>query len=1025
MKINSYGFCMFRRPLLSRDVLENFHAKIASDPSEFESQLRRIFSDPTLLEGLRVASGELYKMTETLLRDEHVSGKEKLLVSLYKFLIRMASRCTPFGLFAGYFTVETGPVTQISFATQSLVKRYSRLDASLLGALKTHILQKPGISAQLLFYPNSSLCRAGENFRFIKRLEDNCQTSFILSQTAMHPALEKLISKAKVGLLPSQLCKLLLDENLSAAGAKSYVKALIGSQILVSSIELNVTGQSYLSRLADTLSILRGTKTITKKINDIQKQLDQNASASQINMCLKSFLKTDHPLESTIQTTLNFQTENAQISQKVLSKLGTQISRIASLTQQAKSPELKDFTRRFTARYGQQPIPLLVALDYDYGIGYGALSRETQPELPLLAGIDHKTFINKSDADHPNDLADKLYQKAFTIASKRIVLSDALLAKQTNGADQGLPTSFYVLGSFHAASQLAMDKGDFLFELKGLSGPSALNLLTRFCTGDPSLSMHAEHIIKTEESQHANVIYAEIAHLPGGKASNIVQRPDLRDFEIVYLAESSKDNTNKISTADLWLSCPDGKNLVLNSAKLNKSIIPVLTTAHNYNAGLPVYRFLCDLSNQQNISLNWDWGQYQKAPFLPRVQYQQLVLSKASWLINHAPENEPNKIAWWKAIEKNLNTPRYFTIGHSDQTLLIDSKNERSLMLLAQMLKKEGHLRITETLEKTGEGLLRYKGEYFSNELVIPFHCTQPLKVSVPQKHILNYNQDKIIRDFTTGSQWLYVKICCAERLSDAVLTTALLPLASSLEKRRFIEKWFFIRYLDPQPHIRLRFYSRKKDFWLIVLKELHGLMGPLLKSGMVKSVHTDTYQRELERYPAKIYHRIESIFHSDSQAVGNCLAELAKDTGLRWQGALLGTDMMMKSLGFDLAGKISLIQTMHRQFSAELDPDGVKRRQMDQNYRAHKQQIIQIMQGQTPSVHHNLCSHFKRRTKLIKHLILHPALSESNAKSRLGSDLIHMFLNRWFDSQQRYQEFTVYHYLNKYYTYEMKSSKI
>lgn len=1026
MKLQPYGFCMVRRPILSRDVLEDFHARISANPNEFEPELRRIFSDPMILEGLALASGQLYALTKALLQNQPVSGKDKLLDSLYKFLIRMASRCTPFGLFAGYFTVQAGQSTQISFKSQSPTKKHSRLDASALGAIKAHILEKQSISSQLLFYPNSSLYRAGESYRYIKRLEQTQQTTFILTEAAFHPALEKLLNQAKNGLLPSQISKLLQGENLSAAGAQAYVKSLIAAQILLSSIELTVTGQDYLSHLSATLSTLKGAKALTRQIKGIQKQLDQNALPQEINGSLTEILKTEQPIESTVQTTLGFHTDTAQISQKVLSKLGSQLSRIGPLTRKAKSPELEDFTRRFAARYGQQPIPLLLALDYDYGAGYGALSSETQPALPLLSGIDQNKPYQNAEASEENDLAEALYQQTFTKAGQQIMLSDALLKKEESANKQQLPPSFYVLGSLHTCSQQALDEGDFLFELKGLAGPSAGNLLTRFCPGDPELTKKVRTIMKTEEAQNENMIYAEIAHLPGGKGSNIIQRPDLRDFEIVYLAKGSKEVKQSICTADLWLSCPDGKNLLLSSEKLNKQIVPVLTSAHHYSSGLPVYRFLCDLANQNSISFAWDWGRYQNASFLPRVQFQRLVLSKASWLLKDNPETQPaqSQTAWWKEIEEQRSIPRYFTAGYGDQTLLFDSENQFSLTLLAQMLKKEGNLRITESLEKPGEGLLADNAGYFSNEFVIPFHSAQQLTPTLPNQ-TQNYNPDRITRSFTAGTQWLYLKIYCAERLSDALITTVLFPQIRSLEKRRIIQKWFFIRYQDPEPHIRLRFYSKKKDFWMIVFKELHGLLEPLLKSGMVQSIHSDTYQRELERYPQKLYTQIESIFYSDSRAVVRSLKHTAQDAELCWQGALWAADLILDNLHLDLKGKLDLIQTMHRQFSAELDGEGFIRRKMDHNYRAQKQKITQTLETQKTPALKSLSTLFSRRTALIQRMIHKLTLMDSNLQARLGCDLIHLFFNRWFASNQRQQEFAIYHYLKKYYTSVLKINKM
>jgi hypothetical protein len=105
MSPQSYSFAVLRRPLLSKNLLFEFHRITAQDPSAFEATILAIFSDPLLLEALQLASPELYLATLQLLQNGAVSGKQKLLLTLYKYLIRLCYRCTPFGLFAGYFPV--------------------------------------------------------------------------------------------------------------------------------------------------------------------------------------------------------------------------------------------------------------------------------------------------------------------------------------------------------------------------------------------------------------------------------------------------------------------------------------------------------------------------------------------------------------------------------------------------------------------------------------------------------------------------------------------------------------------------------------------------------------------------------------------------------------------------------------------------------------------------------------------------------------------------------------------------------
>lgn len=1027
MKLQPYGFCMVRRPVLSRDVLGDFHARTTAGNAEFESELRRIFSDPALLEGLALSSGPLYELARLFVQNQTVNGKDKLLASLYKFLIRASSRPTPFGVFAGYFIAQVDAVTQIRFPSDKSVSIHNELDASALAGIQTHVLQDENIASRLFFTSNSSLYRVGQYYRYIQTQRGEVgQTTFVLTQTESDPVLDRLLSEAKKGMLQSELASLVQAEAYSAAESRDYVASLIEAQILVSSIGPGINGcNEYLNRLLDILHTTDTARAVAQKITGIQKELSESAPLSQVNASLSALTGRDHLLESTLHSTLRFNTDHATVSEKVLSRLGAQLGGVGCLARRADNPELEDFARRLFARYGQQKVPLMTALDYDYGIGYAALSSETQSVSPLLNGIETNQYA-QSSSPHTTDFVETVYALSHSATAGQVTLSD----RQLQGIKgNGLPSSFYVLGSFHAQSEKSLDKGDFLFELKGLAGPSAVNLMTRFCADDPQLTRYVTGISKTEQAVDNGLIYAQIAHLPAGKGANVVQRPDLTDVDITYLAGAGAKGKMSISPGDLWISCADGKNLVLSCPSLDRQIIPVLNSAHHYGNGLPVYRFLCDLANQYSISLAWDWGHYHSAAFLPRVQYRQIVLSKASWLVSaeQIGASAKTKRGWWKDVRHKLGTPRYFTAGQADQLLVFDSENEHSVALFEKMLKKEGKLRITESLEVPGHGLLGAHRQHFANEFVIPFQNTQRSRISAPPRldsGRYKHQITQIQQQFTVGSQWLYVKIYCSEKLSDALMTSILLPLLSQLENQNVIEKWFFIRYQDPDAHIRLRFYSENEDFWATVLRRLHKRIAPLLASGMVGSIHTDTYQRETERYAPEVYEQIESVFYADSRAVARSLKESAQDAELRWLGALLGTDLLLDSFGFDPGGKLDLTCVMHEQFSDQIDSQGTVRRQMDRNYRAQKAGIIEMMDRRTMPAGSRLIADFKDRDYQIRRMLDHQVFEGNDLKIRHCSDLIHLFLNRWFDTRQREQEFAVYHYLRKFYGSGLKQCK-
>src|SRR5262249_7768085 len=124
-------------------------------------------------------------------------------------------------------------------------------------------------------------------------------------------------------------------------------------------------------------------------------------------------------------------------------------------------------------------------------------------------------------------------------------------------------------------------------------------------------------------------------------------------------------------------------------------------------------------------------------------------------------------------------------------------------------------------------------------------------------------------RSFPPGSEWLYAKLYTGPATLDQVLREVVQPVVESALRSGAAERWFFIRYGDPDWHLRLRFQGRPGRLQGEVLPALQAAAAPLLADGRLWRFQFDTYEREIERYGGPVGIVLaEQLFHADSEAV-------------------------------------------------------------------------------------------------------------------------------------------------------------
>ncbi|KAB7727293.1 hypothetical protein F5984_21945 [Rudanella paleaurantiibacter] len=1034
--LHAGSFFLVRTPTLPLDELLEANAHIANAGlTGLADRMRQVYGQELMREAIYLASPELYAETERWLNGEKSSPDkvERLLYSLYKYYLRMTSRSTPYGLFAG---CATGTITHqpsaIRFADTKL-RKHVRLDMNYVAELASTLVRQPAIRSQLRFLPNNSLYQIGDQYRYVEYKLRNKNRSYLLAGVRASAYVSRVVEAAQGGKTIDQLAQMLVSDTIRLDQATAFVNQLIDSQILTSELEPTVTGPEFFGVLLDRLRQLDGTDELVEQLSNVKALLNGSDSPISRYLFIKDVVDrlTATQSKDLVQVDTYFATERANLNQNLLNELTQTANRLLEAGNRMKNNDLDEFKRRFSERWEEQEVPLLLALDNESGIGYGATGQGKADNLVLLKDLvipRQKRSSTPMNWTNEARLRQAVYTRFLGQNRQSVELTEADIDSIVDpDRPNRFPASMYMFGQLLAGSTEALDRGDYTFVYGNLFGPTAANLLGRFCHGDPALAQSVNDLLRQEEASQPEAIFAEIVHLPEARTGNVLLRPQLRDYEIAYMGRSAAPDSHCIGADDLLVSIQNDE-VVLRSKRLNRRIIPRLSTAHNFTQGIAVYRFLCDLQHQgYSQPFSWDWGVYRKEPHLPRISYQKFVLSYERWYLESKTyakslEKSPNPATFVAELRQSLGLPRWVVLHEGDNDLPLDLDCFAAGQILVDKLKKKDII-LFEHLQTVDQCFVGDKNGTYCHELLFPLHVTTSTPV---QPRLQAPVGTALPRQFMVGSEWLYVKLYGGNKTAERLLVEVIKPLAEEMLAQRQIDSWFFIRYADPLPHLRVRFHGDPNSgFWATLLTRLQAATQPYLDEGLLMKLQVDTYQREIERYGEPTMLLSETFFYHDSVAITDFLSLIEGDAGeqYRWQFALRNVDRLFDDFGYSLDERRALIDQIGAGFRAEFGGSPTLLHRLNDRYRAHRALVNQILtpEADTDEIEEAVAC-FEKRSLALKPMATHPLVQAD--RDRLMPSYIHMTLNRFFLSKQRQHELVIYHYLSKYYESQMARQK-
>lgn len=992
-------------------------------------------------DALKIASSVLHDaFTEFVSAKKEISYKQKqrLFYSLYKYFVRMCSRPTPFGLFAGcnVSDINTNDTIDTARLNARAIMPFFRYDSVFLYTLVEELLKNETVLMSGKFFLNTSIWEKDDKIRYIENANNATGTMYELSTVELDEALQEVLQLVQEGKSRTAIIEKLQSFGISKKEINEYLMELTKSNILVHELIASLMSPDPMPALLTFLSSFKEKSVIRlwgKKITigklkkelqslyllkDItgQDQLHRNFSKF-LKGFQQSLLNVDDSVSISKKLRVDYLPEFSNTKVVDIDEDAQEIlSMLSAFHYNHDNAYLEGFKSLFSERHDQEPVPLLNILDNEIGINYLANT-----------GMSAVTS-RKNTAEHP--LSRLIFDRYFSFAN-----SGASSLNLTRGdleyviANQSRPHRLQTLLTTCYNLVVLREQGQNQYRIKWYASPCH-GFLNRFQYMSAEISKLIQEIVGYDQAliDGEAFEFVDILHKPTRhRSGNVTQFERLFKYSINVLYDDS-DESN-ILLSDIEVCVKEGM-VLLRSKKINKFLIPVLSSAYNVDTDQhPYFRFLVHVGKQFVVNpMNIFWPEkLNNRNYLPRIVCEKVILSEATWQFYEKdikqlhPSMPMDVFTGWKNKWK-LNDRVVLVEG--DNELYFDLTNEFSVRVFLDTIQPMKYLKIFEFLESNNNVVVRDEMNngfasqcfYFfvpgKKELTTGFkQFLQPVKEAGQEK-----------RFFYPGSEWIYLKLYCNQISANKIIHQYIQPAIQELYQKSLPSfAWFFIRYADPHYHIRLR--VKTADF-VEVFPILSKHLNKASESQLIYNIQLDTYRRELERYGGKTIEPVESIFHFDSLAIMNIInlyqGKVIPGDQTSYLIAIKLIDSMFAALGFERNDKIEIIRSLDHSFGTEFNKSTNKslKSQLASMYRVMSKQIVELLAGQNNYTPFNDWSASVKaitegRGQGIKQIVAsHTTVTKDNWKE-VASSLVHMTMNRLFFKDNRFHEMAVYDLMN------------
>ncbi|MFI1582999.1 lantibiotic dehydratase [Embleya sp. NPDC020630] len=836
----------------------------------WQEWLRQVWSREELVEAIELASPVLAAQVDALCagRPTTMRRAQRVVVSVVKYVLRATGRPTPFGLFAGVASVSFGTETTVRWGSEH--RPVARPDPVWLAEIVSLLESSRELLPRLQVIANNLCLIRGDQLVVPCREQRDGSghgTPIEVSMRHTRPV-QAVLRIAHRPVRCGDLAKQLAVDfpSVAAATIDGMLTELVARGVLLTALRPPMTNVDPLGHVLDRLvdaeaeslvsvaSHLRELREIhagLSRHNDAGPPEERRRTRAEVARRTGTICDGDErppAVDLRLDCDVVFPEAVAREAERATELL-------ARLTPSPfGSAAWRDYHARFLERYGAHALVPVRDLVAEAGLGFPAGYRGSPYSTPptALASRDQALLA--------------LAQRAALDGEREVVLDEQLIAEIAI-EDRPQTRQPHVELSFqlHAPDRAALDRAEFQLVVASTSravGTMTGRFLYLFDTVDCERMRRAYGRLPTVEH---GAIPAQVSSPPVFTRTETLARAPQTLPLLVSLGEHAADDTT-IGLDDLAVS-GDVHRLYLMSLSRGRPVEPTVWNAVEYaNFTDPVARFVCEVHRARvGVCLPFSWGAAATMPFLPRLRHGHTVLSAARWRADTHDLPGPRS-SWplWDAAlsrwRRRRHVPDAVYMGDGDQRIRLDLDEPAHRFLLRAQMDRHGHAYLHEAPDASALG-------WFDNrphEVVLPMASTAPAPWPPrPKRSSRPCVVDREQGHLPGTSPWLYVKLYAPANRQPALLTDHLPKLFAGWSRP---PAWWYVRYHDPEPHLRLRL--RIADDFAEIAARVGAWTIGLRHRGLVGRVLWDTYNPEVGRFgTGGVMDAAESVFVADSAA--------------------------------------------------------------------------------------------------------------------------------------------------------------